>query len=60
MNVLRLKPFLFACAAVIILFNPPRHARADGFQTSLAGPWRFQLDPQDVGLKDGWFQRELA
>jgi beta-galactosidase len=26
---------------------------------SLAGRWQFQLDPQDVGLKAKWFQRDL-
>jgi len=60
MNALRLKPFLLACAAVVFLFSLPCRAQTEAFQTSLAGKWRFQLDPQDVGLQDGWFQRELA
>ena len=27
---------------------------------SLAGSWRFELDPQDKGSADGWFNRSLA
>lgn len=26
---------------------------------SLAGTWRFQLDPDDVGIEERWFDREL-
>ena len=35
-------------------------APTDGTATlSLAGRWRFQLDPHDVGRQSKWFQREL-
>ncbi len=28
-------------------------------QLDLSGIWRFQLDPDDVGVKEGWWQRAL-
>ncbi|MFQ6133290.1 MAG: discoidin domain-containing protein [Armatimonadota bacterium] len=35
---------------------PPQTARP----VSLAGEWRFELDPDDVGIAEGWYGRPLA
>lgn len=60
MNAFRSKPFLCACVAVIILLSHPRLARAEEVATSLAGPWRFQLDRHDLGLKEEYYKRDLS
>ena len=36
-----------------------RTAEAQSDLRSLAGTWRFQLDRDDVGLQERWFEREL-
>jgi hypothetical protein len=33
---------------------------ADERPVSLAGTWRFQIDRQDVGKREGWFESELS
>jgi hypothetical protein len=44
-------------AALILGFCGTAEAAADTI--SLAGRWRFQLDPQDSGLRERWFERSL-
>ncbi len=34
-------------------------ALANDATIPLAGTWRFRLDPDDVGLKDGWYRHKL-
>ncbi len=34
-------------------------AQADRAERSLAGQWRFRLDPEDVGVKEQWFDKTL-
>lgn len=48
-----------ACAAASGATTP--RAGAGGRQTiSLAGTWRFALDPESVGVEERWFARNLA
>lgn len=44
-------------AAVHAVPAPPRAARANAL--SLAGEWRFALDPADVGSADYWFNKVM-
>jgi len=46
---------IFLVAALCISATPVSAAAA----TSLAGYWQFQLDPTDVGVRLGWFNRRL-
>ena len=47
---------LIALLMVLVTFG----GRAESVRTmSLAGQWRFQLDPTDVGIQESWFDREL-
>jgi len=41
-----------------LCFFPPGSSRASD-EISLAGRWRFALDPDDAGERDGWFARSL-
>lgn len=50
------KIFLFALGLASSHLNPAHAAPAT---TSLAGSWRFQLDPQDRGLTQQFFQHDL-
>ena len=38
----------------------PFAACADGARLSLAGEWRFQLDPDNVGIAEKWHTRQLT
>ena len=51
--VSRLALLLGAVAAL------PALARADRADLSLAGTWRFGLDPRDAGVAERWFDRRL-
>jgi len=50
---------LIVCALLMGVFvfpNSPSHAAAP---VSLAGQWRFQLDREDAGIMEEWYQRRL-
>ena len=49
----------FCCLIAIAMLgmNP---CPAAGDTVTLDGPWRFQLDPQDLGLAERWFARTLS
>lgn len=44
--------------ALFFLSLPP--APAGEAPVSLAGEWKFELDPQDVGAGEGWFNKDLG
>ena len=48
-----MKWFPLACLFAVAIHS----ARADG--VSLAGTWRFALDPSDAGVGESWFARKL-
>ena len=43
--------------ALLLTYRGPAQASAD--RLSLAGRWRFQLDREDAGLRERWFERTL-
>lgn len=59
MNVLVAKRFLLACLLMAIFITSKTTAHAET-ETSLAGVWRFQLDPHDLGIADEYFKRDLS
>jgi hypothetical protein len=56
-NYETMKLWLTAIAAPAILLALPSASAADS--RSLAGAWRFQLDRQDVGIREQWHARRL-
>ncbi|RIK84341.1 MAG: hypothetical protein DCC67_05030 [Planctomycetota bacterium] len=54
-----LRPAQLLLAACCVLACQPRPSVADDAGVSLAGQWRLQLDRDDVGLKEGWFNQQL-
>ena len=34
--------------------------QAECVELDLSGSWRFQLDPDDVGVREGWWRRQLS
>jgi hypothetical protein len=51
--------FFTAVVGVLLCSASPGNSQTTPAQ-SLAGPWRFQLDRTDAGLKDQWFTRDLT
>jgi hypothetical protein len=53
--------YLLAFVLCALLIGPvcARSTAAEPDRLSLAGQWRFQLDRQDAGLKERWFERSL-
>ena len=53
--------FLLQLAASAILYGSPSASfmAAGAGRLSLAGQWRFQLDREDAGVKERWFERSL-
>ncbi len=50
---------LLAAILPIVAYSQPPAAQARAIH-SLAGEWRFELDPQNAGFANGWFNRSLA
>ena len=48
-----------ASLTLTLLCLAPEPLHADALSTSLAGEWRFALDPNDVGTNEQWFARDL-
>ena len=48
-----------AASLGLLQLLPTTAAAAQPVSISLAGQWRFQLDRQDVGVKERWFERPL-
>ncbi|MCX6376444.1 MAG: hypothetical protein NTU88_10510, partial [Armatimonadetes bacterium] len=46
------------CLAVVALSAAP--TRPAGNTISLAGQWRFELDPKNAGISEGWFSKPLT
>ena len=44
----------------MILIGGVNSAMADGTTLSLAGRWKFQLDADDVGVKEKWYAQEFS
>ena len=53
MNACCFRVALPVCAAFALTFS----SRAGDDALSLAGQWRFQLDREDAGVKERWFER---
>ena len=51
--------FQLALSATLIGPFAPQAAAAQADRVSLAGQWRFQLDREDAGVKQRWFERSL-
>ncbi|MES1167179.1 MAG: sugar-binding domain-containing protein, partial [Pseudomonadota bacterium] len=49
-----------AGGAVLALLFSALSLRAETSPLSLAGDWRFALDRDDAGVRDQWFNRDLA
>lgn len=60
MKSLIAKRILFAALLTTIFSSSLNLARAAAFETSLAGLWRFQIDPHDLGLADEYFKHDLS
>ena len=52
-NPLLASAFIIAAALAPLPAQPARAAM------DLAGPWKFQTDPEDIGFREKWFTREL-
>ena len=50
---------IFCLFVTVAIFLPPRQGVYAAEPLSLAGRWRFQLDPDDVGLAQRWYERVL-
>ena len=56
-RALKLRRYLrWLCPTLVLLAASSAHAANP---VSLAGLWRFELDPADVGMQQQWFKREL-
>ena len=58
MKSLLLATLLTCCCQSARAATPPQPETAA--ETSLAGTWRFALDPGDRGISGRWFERKLA
>ena len=50
---------LAACNLTACNREPATHPQSASATLSLAGTWRFQLDPEDKGIDEGWFNGAL-
>ena len=51
---------LGACLGAVAFAAPAAGPSAGDASISLAGPWEFQTDPLDAGLRERWFERRLS
>ncbi|MFC1497134.1 sugar-binding domain-containing protein [Verrucomicrobiota bacterium] len=60
--VMRIKEYicsgLFTVALIFSILQPA--CLADEDRINLAGKWKFQIDPDDKGISEAWFNKELA